>query len=87
MYSSGGGGSRRRGQRGQRLVWPELGALDLVDAVEHAQRRHVSHHRHLLRRDIDVERTNAFHLGDVLLHLASAPLAVQRYPQHHHLYG
>ena len=27
-----------------------------------------------------------FHLGDVLLHLASAPLAVQRYPQNHHLY-
>jgi hypothetical protein len=26
-----------------------------------------------------------FHLGEVLLHLASAPLAVQRYPQNHYL--
>jgi hypothetical protein len=47
------GGGYRRWRR------PELGVLHLGHAAEHAQRRHVADHRHLLRREIDVERRHA----------------------------
>jgi hypothetical protein len=47
---SGGYHRRRR---------PELRVLHLGHAVEHAQRRHVAHHRHLLRQEVDVERFHA----------------------------
>ena len=43
------------GARWARLRRPELRGLHLGDAGEHAQRRHVAHHRHLLARDVDVE--------------------------------
>ena len=43
------------GARGARLRRPELRGLHLGDTGEHAQRRHVAHHRHLLARDVDVE--------------------------------
>ena len=35
---------------------PELGVLHLGHAVQHPQGRHVADHRHLLRREVDVER-------------------------------
>ena len=50
----GGDGWLRR-----RRLRPDLGVLDLGDAGEDAERGHIAHHRHLLRREVDAERPHA----------------------------